>query len=114
MLTKNINFKNFNLKKINKNIRKDLKRLLREKSVILNSLSTSYKNSYSKKNISNSKSYKNIRVIGMGGSILGTKAIYAFLRPKIKKSFEFISNLEATKIFHEKDNKYLNLIVSKS
>jgi len=114
MLTKNINFKNFHLKKINKGIKKDLKNLLKEESAILNSLSTSYKNSYSKKNILNLKNYKNVRVIGMGGSVLGTQAIFDFLRPKIKKSFQFINNLETTKIYREKKNKSLNLIVSKS
>ena len=114
MLTKNIHFKNFRLKKIDKNIKKDLKKLLKEKSVILNSLSENYKNSYSKKNLLNLKNYKKVRVIGMGGSILGTEAIFDFLRPKIKKSFEFINNLEANKIFRKNNNKIVNLIVSKS
>jgi glucose-6-phosphate isomerase len=114
MLTKNINFKNFYLRKINKNTKKDFKKLLKEKSPILDSLSTSYKNSYSKKDVLNSKNYKNIRVIGMGGSILGTEAIFNFLRPKIKKNFEFINNLETTKVFRKKKNKSLNLIISKS
>ena len=50
----------------------------------------------------------------MGGSIIGTEAIFDFLKPKIKKNFTFISNLETTKIFHAKNNKSLNLIVSKS
>tara|TARA_B100000780_G_scaffold251433_1_gene198068 strand:+ start:517 stop:1674 length:1158 start_codon:yes stop_codon:yes gene_type:complete len=114
MLTKNINFKNFDSKKINKNIKEDLKKLLKEKNAILDSLSTSYKNSYSKKNALNSKNYRNVRVIGMGGSILGTEAIFNFLRPKIKKNFEFINNLETTKIFRAKNNKSINLIISKS
>ena len=114
MLTKNIHFKNFRLKKIDKNIKKDLKKLFKEKSIILNSLSENYKNSYSKKNLLNLKNYKKVRVIGMGGSILGTEAIFDFLRPKIKKSFEFINNLEANKIFRNNNNKIVNLIVSKS
>ena len=114
MLTKNIHFKNFRLKKIDKNIKKDLKKLFKEKSAILDSLSENYKNSYSKKNLLNLKNYKKVRVIGMGGSILGTEAIFDFLRPKIKKSFEFINNLEANKIFRKNNNKIVNLIVSKS
>ena len=114
MLTKNINFKNFHLKKINKSIKKDLKKILNEKNTILDSLSVNYKNSYSKKDISKLKNYKDIRVIGMGGSILGTEAIFDFLRPKIKKNFEFINNLQTTKKFRTKKNKYLNLVVSKS
>ena len=114
MLTKNINLKNFSLKKINKIITEDLKKLLKEKNKILDSLSINYKNNYSKKNILNSKNYKNVRVIGMGGSILGTEAIFDFLRPKIKKNFKFINNLETVKISHANNNKSLNLIVSKS
>ena len=50
----------------------------------------------------------------MGGSILGTKAIFDFLKPKIKKNFKFISNLEAKKPFFNTKNKSLNLVVSKS
>ena len=114
MLTKNINLKNFNLKKINKTIKEDLKKFLKEKNRILDSLSTNYKNSYSKKNILNSKNYKNVRVVGMGGSILGTEAIFDFLRSKIKKKFKFINNLETVKIDHIKNNRILNIIVSKS
>ena len=49
----------------------------------------------------------------MGGSILGTEAIYNFLRHKIKKKFYFFNNLN---VFFNKinNNKTLNLIVSKS
>ena len=114
MLTTNINFKNFHLKKISKNIKEDLKRLLKEKNMILESLSSSYQNSYSKKTISKIKNYKNIRVIGIGGSILGTEAIYDFLKPKIKKKFEFVNNLESRTNFYLKKKKKLNLVVSKS
>jgi len=114
MLTTNINFKNFHLKKISKNIKEDLKKLLKEKNMILESLSSSYQNSYSKKTISKIKNYKNIRVIGIGGSILGTEAIYDFLKTKIKKKFEFINNLESRTNFSLKKKKKLNLVVSKS
>ena len=49
----------------------------------------------------------------MGGSILGAQAIYDFLKPKIKKNFEFIDNLQP--IRKKKDNKnYTNFIISKS
>ena len=114
MLTTNINFKNFHLKKISKNIKEDLKRLLKEKNMILESLSSSYQNSYSKKTISKIKNYKNISVIGIGGSILGTEAIYDFLKPNIKKKFEFVNNLESRTNYYLKKKKKLNLVVSKS
>ena len=49
----------------------------------------------------------------MGGSSLGTEAIYDFLKYKIKKNFLFINNL-SPKLKKENDKKILNLIVSKS
>ena len=49
----------------------------------------------------------------MGGSTLGTQAIYDFLNLKIKKKFNFLDNLNAFKKKTDKKN-YLNLIISKS
>ena len=112
MFTKNINFKNFRIKKFNKEISKDLNLILKEKNKAIESLSTFYKYSYNKKIISKIKKYKDVRVIGMGGSILGTEAIYDFLRDKIKKNFYFINNLQSSTKISKK--KYINLIVSKS
>ena len=48
----------------------------------------------------------------MGGSSLGTQAIYDFLKHKIKKNFEFIDNLQPN--IKKNNKKYLNLIISKS
>ena len=112
MFTKKINFKNFIIKKFNKEISKDLNLILKEKNKVIESLSTFYKYSYNKKIISKIKKYKDVRVIGMGGSILGTEAIYDFLRDKIKKNFYFINNLQSSTKVSKK--KYVNLIVSKS
>ena len=114
MLTKNIIFKNFKLKKNTKKIKHDLKFFLKEKSILLKSLSANYKNSYNKKIISKYKKYSHIRIIGMGGSILGTKSIYDFLRDKIKKNFYFLDNLQSSTVFFKKKKRYLNLIISKS
>ena len=50
MLTKNINFKNFRLKKNNNTIISDFKLLLKENNSALKSLNINYKNSYKKKN----------------------------------------------------------------
>ena len=47
----------------------------------------------------------------MGGSTLGTQAIYDFLKHKIKKNFFLLIILKKGK---EKKKKSLNLIVSKS
>ena len=112
MITKNINFKNFKIKKKNYKIKKDLKVLLEENNIILKSLTSSYKNSYTDRKIKKFKNYFDIKVIGMGGSILGTEAIYDFLNDKIKKNFSFINNLKSKLIDDNKKN--VNLIVSKS
>ena len=113
MLTKNIKLKLFTKKKLNKNLKKKLKTLLNEENFIIKSLKKEYKNNFNKKTISKFKNFINYRVIGMGGSSLGTQAIYDFLEHKIKKKFEFLDNLKS----HTKKNKkkrYLNLIISKS
>ena len=89
MLTKNIKFKNFKIKKNSKKIKKDLKNILLNRNAVLDSLSTNYKSSYNKKTILKFKKFSNIRIIGMGGSVLGSEAIYDFLKPKIKKKNYF-------------------------
>ena len=89
MLTKNIKFENFKIKKNSKQIKKDLKNILLNRNAVLNSLSTNYKNSYNKKIILKFKKFSNIRIIGMGGSILGTESIFYFLKSRIKKKFIF-------------------------
>ena len=88
MQIKSINFKNFkNYKNIknNKKIEQDFHLLLKEKNTIIESLGISYKYSYSKKLITKLKKYSHLKIIGMGGSVLGTQAIYDFLKHKIKK-----------------------------
>ncbi len=70
-----------------------------------------YKYSFNKKFIQKFKNINNINIIGMGGSSLGTKAIYNFLIQKIKKKITFSENLNLKK---QKKIKGLNIIVSKS
>ena len=114
MITKNIIFKNFNLKLNNNKVKKNLKLLLKEKNIIIESLSPKYKNYYNKKTIKKFKDYLNVRIIGMGGSVLGAKSIYEFLKHKIKKKFSFIDNLNTNKELSNLKKRSLNLIVSKS
>jgi glucose-6-phosphate isomerase len=116
MLSKNIKFNNFEFNKktfLQKNkILKIFKNLLKSHNQILFSMNNNYKDSYDKKFILNLKKINHITLIGMGGSILGAKAIYTFLKPKLKK-FRFIDNL--TNILFKKSNqKSITLIVSKS
>ena len=54
------------------------------------------------------------KLIGIGGSILGTRAIYNFLYNKVKKKFFFIDNLSVKKFHKINEKKTLNIIVSKS
>jgi len=75
-------FKNFLNIKNNKKIKKDFASLLKNQPTLFETFKSSYKYSYSKKKISKYKKFSNIRIIGMGGSILGTQAIYDFLKKK--------------------------------
>jgi glucose-6-phosphate isomerase len=117
MLTKNINFKGFKLKKNikhNNNINKDFKLFLKEDHIIIKSLGIFYKKNYTNKIVKKLKKKLNFRIIGMGGSILGAESIYSFLKHKIKKNFYFLDNLNSkTKDINVK-KKYVNLIISKS
>ena len=114
MITKNINFKNFQINKNLLKVKKDLKLLLKENNTVLKSLSTSYKNTYKVKMIQKFKNHDNIRIIGMGGSILGAESIYDFLNDKIKKKFYFINNLEPKIKKYNSKKININLIISKS
>ena len=117
MLTSNIKFTNFIEKQKKKTIY-NFKQLKKEnwikKYKLLLSLTPNYKYSYTKAQIKNLKKKKFFRLIGMGGSILGAKAIYKFLQDKTKKKFVFIDNLKPNLSKYEKSNEAVNLIISKS
>ena len=113
MITSGIFFKNFKIKKKSLKIKKKFKKFIKENDPIAQSLKKNYQDLFKKKELKKYKSFKNIRVIGMGGSSLGTQAIYDFLKYKIKKNLIFINNLNP-KLKKENRKKILNLIVSKS
>ena len=112
MLNFSINLKNFHKKESQEKIKKNLKNLLLENNDILKSLSSKYINNYDIKRIKKKVGNNKIRLIGMGGSILGAQAIYNFLKNKIKKKFIFINNLEINQRIEKE--KLTNLIISKS
>ena len=112
MLTEGVKFTNFKTKKKSLLIKKKLISLLKSKNEILNSLSQNYKDNFTKKILLKYKRNTNYRVIGMGGSSLGTQTIYDFLKYKIKKKFIFSDNLQVN--LNKDKKKYTNLIVSKS
>ena len=115
----------FKSKKFKKNL-KDTKNIFKEFKLDLKKNKFSFFESYQKKyklNFKNStikkySKYKNIIIIGMGGSILGTRSIYSFFKRKIKKKLFFFDNLDVH--LHEKFNEIKNIknsciiVVSKS
>jgi len=125
MLSQNIFFSN-NLikKKKSKNIlitRKKFSELINNyregKILVLQSFEKSYKLAYSSKLIQTLRKKKNIILVGMGGSILGTKAIYSFLKHKIKKNLFFLDNLgekNISEIYSKKFKNSVYIIISKS
>ena len=80
---------------------------IKNKIPLLTSFEKKYKFGYSNKLIKKLKKNKIYILVGMGGSILGAKAIYSFLKGKIKKKFIFHDNLS------EKNASELNLFKSK-
>ncbi len=117
MLTKNIELKNFKKIKYIKEVKNtvfDLKKSIQSNlDLFLFSLTNKYKNNFNNKDLKKFKKFNKYTLVGMGGSSLGAKAIYSFLRHKIKKKFEFIDNLRINRKL-EKDKKNLNIIISKS
>ncbi len=115
MIFKKIKLTNFlsNKKSIiqKKKIFQLLKSFIKNNNPILSSINKNYKDSYTKKIIKDLKKIDTVNLIGMGGSSLGAKAIYNFL--KSKKKFNFIDNI-SNYPFQQKGKKNVNLIISKS
>ncbi len=117
MFSKKIDITSFNSKKKNDNkIKKILFKILQKKDQnykIIDTFSNNYQYSYNKKKISKFKKYKTISIFGLGGSSLCIKAIYDFLRFKIKKKAYFYDNLDVVipKIIRSRN---LDIIISKS
>ena len=112
MLTSGINFLNFKKRAKDKKITKHLKDLINKNSPLIQSLSKNYKDKFNKSFLNKIKKKKNYRLLGMGGSTLGSQAIYQFFGSAVKNNFEFIDNLQSKKNINKK--KYTNLIISKS
>ena len=106
-------FKNFSKK--NKNFKKlkvILNSIINTDSEIIKSLKPNYKYSYKTSLLRKIKKFKNIRIFGIGGSILGSKAIYQFLIDKVKNKIFFVDDISDIKLSSKKN--FLNLIISKS
>ena len=127
MLNKSNFFKNFSIssKKLNQNIKKTKKIFNTLKDELndfevepLQSYEKDYNLDFTEDMVKKFSNYKNIIIIGMGGSILGTKSIYNFFKKKIKKRMFFFDNLDEN--LYKDFNKIKNLknscfiVVSKS
>ena len=113
MLTKNISFKSFDSKKPDHKILQALRTLKKEKNEIIKSLGKNYKNSFDKKILKKYKKNSQFNIIGMGGSILGARSIYSFLKHKIKKNF-FFHDSYFFKNSNLNKKSSVNIIISKS
>ena len=112
MITKGIKFSNFKEVKNLKKIKKKFDQIINNKNEVIKSLTKNYVYSFKKKQLKKYKKFSSFRLIGMGGSVLGTQTIYEFLKHEIKKNFVFVDNLQNTRAKSKK--KFVNLIVSKS
>ena len=80
------------LNKFNKKyskIEKEVSALIDEPENVYNILSENFRLSFKIRDLEKFKKYRNIAIIGMGGSILGSQAIFKFLENKIKKNLFF-------------------------
>ena len=123
MLKKNSFFKsNFynskNLKKTKLYFNSLLKEIKNFKIPLIESFEKDYEFNFSKSTVKKFSKYKNIIIIGMGGSILGTKSIYSFLKKKIYKKVFFLDNLDPNLYMKYKKIKDIRnscfIVVSKS
>ena len=115
ILSKRINYKKYrNTKKI---LYKIIDNLDKPQS-FFHSLSRKFSYNFNLKDFKKYKKFKNIVLIGMGGSVIGSEAIYKFLQEKIKKNFIFLNNIDETKLKkikkENKTNNTLFIIISKS
>tara|TARA_A100001015_G_scaffold22754_1_gene25776 strand:+ start:323 stop:1540 length:1218 start_codon:yes stop_codon:yes gene_type:complete len=120
----NIQSKKFKInltKKLSKKFDKiflEIKNDIKNSHKTLNVLDKNYKFNFNIKDLKKFKKFKSIVIIGMGGSILGTNAIYNFFLSQMKKKIYFLDDLDESKILDlkKKENfsKVLFIIISKS
>ena len=116
MFTKNIKFKNF-IKIKKPKINKILTSIIKDKNIIekyplLKTMDKNYKYTFKKRNFYFNP-FSEFNILGMGGSILGSEAIYNFLKHKINKKFNFYNTLKLHNI-PKTHKKNINIVISKS
>ena len=117
MFSRKIKITCFDFKrKNNKKIKRLFSEILQKKDPnckIIDTFSNNYKYSFNKKKITKFKKYKTISIFGLGGSSLCIKAIYDFLRFKIRKKAYFYDNLDV-EIPKRIKKENLDIVISKS
>ena len=115
------NLKSSSIRYLSKKFEKiflEIKRDIKDVKKTIHILDDKLKFNFKTRNLKKFKNFKTIVLIGMGGSILGSEAIYNFFKKKIKKKFYFFNDLNENKIieFKKKENisKTLFIIISKS
>ena len=97
-------------------IYKNILKTLDKKKNSLHVLSERF--NFNLKDLKKFKKFKTIVIIGMGGSILGSEAIFNFLSDKIKKEVYFLDDIDEIKILKLKKKIFMNrslfLVISKS
>ena len=114
-------FNSKNNKKINKKFFDILNSItfnLDSSKSAINSLSNKFKFNFRIKDLNRFKKFNTVVIVGMGGSILGSEAIYFFLKKRIKKDFIFLNNIDEDELQRikskQKLSKILFIIISKS
>ena len=91
---------------------------IEKKKDIFHSFSKNFSFNFKESDLKKYNRFNTIAVIGMGGSILGSKAIFSFLKHKIKKKILFFDNLDENKVKDlinaQRKNNVLFIIISKS
>ena len=115
MFTKNISLKRYGVTKNKQKIKTQILKKLNfyKQNKLIKSFSKNYILDFNNHKIKRYKKYSNFKLIGMGGSSSGARAIYNFLKPKIKNNFSFLDNLNSRNNYRQK-NKNINIIISKS
>ena len=115
------NLKSSSIRYLSKKFEKiflEIKHDIKDVKKTIHILDDKLKFNFKTRNLKKFKNFKTIVLIGMGGSILGSEAIYNFFKKKIKKKFYFFNDLNENKIieFKKKENisKTLFIIISKS
>ncbi len=94
MFSKKIKISCFNLKKKkDKKIKNIFYKILQKNDPdykVIDTFSNNYNYSFNRKKITKYKKYKVLSIFGLGGSSLCIKAIYDFLKFKIKKKSVFL------------------------